>query len=200
MHGVVVAVAGLLAAAGGPADRVERRCSDTRRRRARLNTTALLVADRLDRLTADDGLPAAVADAEELGQRMLDVELAAERLAIATRRLAEVGGPRGDDRDVLLDGLRGLAAATATGTPHAMMPALLGEARRAVAALTADDAGPRGTDPAGGVRGAPAGGHAGHDDGPREPGADGDRRSLVTCGRHRGAGRRRGAGIAAGWP
>ena len=141
VHGLVVAVAGLLAAAGGPADRVDGALRDTRRRRARLNTTALLVADRLDRLGAADGETAALPYAEELGQRMLDVELAAERLAIATRRLAEVGGPRGDDRDVLLDGLRGLAAASATGTPHAMVPALLDEARYAVAGLTADTRG-----------------------------------------------------------
>ena len=72
---------------------------------------------------------------------MLDVELAAERLTIATRRLAEVGGPHGEDRDVLLEGLRGLAAASATGTPHAMVPALLVQARDAVAGLTADTRG-----------------------------------------------------------
>ena len=137
VHTMVVAVAGLLAAAGGPSDRVARALRDTRRQRARLNTTALLVADRLDRLSADDGATA-VADADDLGQRMLDVELAAERLGIATRRLAEAGGPHGDDRDMLLDGLRGLAAATATGTPHAMVPALLEEARDAVEDLAAD--------------------------------------------------------------
>ena len=134
VHAVVVSVAGLLAAAGGPAGRVEAAVRDTRRRRARLNTTALLVADRLDRLAGDDPDPAG----DALGQRMLDVELAAERLAIATRRLAEVGGPRGADRDPLMDGLRGLAAATATGTPHAMVPALLAEVREAVGGLTTD--------------------------------------------------------------
>jgi hypothetical protein len=137
VHTLVVAVGALLAAAGGPSDRVAGALRDTRRHRARLNTTALLVTDRLDRLSADDG-ETAVADADELGQRMLDVELAAERLGIATRRLAEAGGPHGDDRDMLLDGLRGLAAATATGTPHAMVPALLEEARDAVEGLAAD--------------------------------------------------------------
>ncbi|MDT0350988.1 FUSC family protein [Pseudonocardia charpentierae] len=50
VHGLVVATAALLAAAGGPADRVESALQDTRRRRTRLNRTALLVADRLDRL------------------------------------------------------------------------------------------------------------------------------------------------------
>ena len=40
---------------------------------------------------------------------------------------------------MLLDGLRALAAATATGTPHAMVPALLDESRRdAVEDLAAD--------------------------------------------------------------
>src|SRR4051812_25884982 len=77
VHTMVVAVGALLAAAGGPSDRVTAALRDTRRHRARLNTTALLVADRLDRLSADDG-ETAVADADELGQRMLDVELAAE--------------------------------------------------------------------------------------------------------------------------
>ena len=43
----------LLAAAGGPADRVESALQDTRRRRTRLNRTALLVADRLDRLAPE---------------------------------------------------------------------------------------------------------------------------------------------------
>ena len=191
VHGVVVAVAALLAAAGGPADRVERARRDTRRRRARLNTTALLVADRLDRLGADDGEPADLARAEALEQRMLDVELAAERLAIATRRLAEVGGPRGDDRDVLLDGLRGLGAASATGTPHAMVPALLDEARHAVAGADGGHAGPRGTDAAGGVRGAPAGGHAG--------GRGAPARGRRARGGRGGVGRA-ASGIAARWP
>ena len=138
VHGLVVAVAGLLAAAGGPGNRVDGALRETRRRRARLNTAALLVADRLDRLSVADAGADAVAHAEELGQRMLDVELAAERLTIVTRRLAQVGGPRGGDRDVLLDGLRGLSAASATGTPHAMVPALMVQARDAVADLAAD--------------------------------------------------------------
>ena len=136
VHALVVATAGLLAVAGGPEDRVDAAMAETRRRRARLNSTALLVADRLDRLHDSDA--AGTARADELGQQTLDVELAAERLAIAVRRLAEVGGPRGTDRDALLDGLRALGAATTTGTPHAMVPALLAEARRAVAALAAE--------------------------------------------------------------
>jgi hypothetical protein len=140
VHGLVVATAALLAAAGGPADRVESALQDTRRRRTRLNRTALLVADRLDRL-APEGSDRA--DPDGPGQRVLDVELAAERLAISTRRLATVGGPHGGDRDDLLDGLRALAAATSTGTPHAMVPALLDESRRAVVALTEETAGNR---------------------------------------------------------
>ena len=145
VHGLVVATAALLAAAGGPADRVESALHDTRRRRTRLNRTALLVADRLDRL-APEGSGAEGsdrADPDGPGQRVLDVELAAERLAISTRRLATVGGPHGGDRDDLLDGLRALAAATSTGTPHAMVPALLDESRRAVVALTEETAGNR---------------------------------------------------------
>jgi hypothetical protein len=140
VHGVVVATAALRAAAGGPADRVEAALRDTRRRRTRLNRTALLVADVLDRLTAGG---VGSTDPDGPGQRMLDVELAAERLAISTRRLATVGGPHGGDRDDLLAGMRGLAAATSTGTPHAMVPALLDEARRAVTALTEETAGDR---------------------------------------------------------
>ena len=150
VHGLVVATAALLAAAGGPADRVESALRDTRRRRTRLNRTALLVADRLDRLAPDKSGGAESgaegsdsADPDGPGQRVLDVELAAERLAISTRRLATVGGPHGGDRDDLLDGLRGLAAATSTGTPHAMVPALLDESRRAVVALTEETAGNR---------------------------------------------------------
>lgn len=145
VHGLVVATAALLAAAGGPADRVESALQDTRRRRTRLNRTALLVADRLDRLAPEESgaeVPDS-ADPDGPGQRVLDVELAAERLAISTRRLATVGGPHGGDRDDLLDGLRGLAAATSTGTPHAMVPALLDESRRAVVALTEETAGNR---------------------------------------------------------
>ncbi len=102
VHGLVVATAALLAAAGGPADRGKSALHDTRRRRTRLNRTALLVADRLDlRRLPRDPAPRGSdrADPEAPGQRVLDVELAAERLAIATRRVAEVGGPRGDDRD-----------------------------------------------------------------------------------------------------
>jgi Fusaric acid resistance protein-like len=140
VHGLVVAAAGLLAAAGGPADRVDAALRDTRRRGVRLNKTALLVADRLDRLSADEEGPGDV-EPDELGQQVLDLELAVERLTISTRRLADVGGPHGGDRDDLLAGLRGLAAATATGTPHAMVPALLEQARDAVAALTAGTGG-----------------------------------------------------------
>jgi hypothetical protein len=152
VYGLVVAAAALLAAAGGPQDRVDATLRETRRRRARLNSTALLVADRLDRFVDDDGSGGnhrgatgkaedLEARAEELGLRTLDVELAAERLAISIRRLADAGGPHGDDRDVLLEGLRGLGAATATGTPHAMVPALLDGARHEVRVLTGETAG-----------------------------------------------------------
>jgi hypothetical protein len=134
VHGLVVAVVGVLTAAGGPTRRVNAARRDARRRRARLNTTALRIADQVDRVDedrTDDG-----PRLDGLEQQMLDVELAAERLAISVRRLVDVGGPRADDREVLLEGLRGLAAATATGTPHALVPALLDEARHGVAGLT----------------------------------------------------------------
>jgi hypothetical protein len=156
LHAYVVAAAGLLATGGGPANRVDAALGETRRRRVRLNRTALLVADRLDRLPADDGDgdkgngdngdggngDAATGTADEgLGPQLLDTELAAERLAISIRRLTDVGGPAGDDRDALLAGMRGLAAASATGTATAMVPALLDEARRGVATLAAETEG-----------------------------------------------------------
>ena len=148
VHALLGAVAGALAAAGGPARRVEAAVRDGRRRWRRLNATALLLADQLDR--RDGGGPdGGGARDGGLAERVLDVQLAAERLAIATRRLAEAGGPHGDDRDALLGGLRGLGTATATGTPHAAVPALLDGSRHAVAARVARTGAGGGGDTAG---------------------------------------------------
>jgi hypothetical protein len=74
VYAVIEAVADVLVAAGGQPDVVERELRDVRRRRIRLNETALQVTGRLEQ---DD----------ELALWIFDVELAAERLAVATRRL-----------------------------------------------------------------------------------------------------------------
>ncbi len=71
-----------------------------------------------------------------LRQWVIDSELAAERLAVATRRMVGHGDtPDADDRTALADGVRALVAATAVGTPHAMAASLFDAARTAVDGL-----------------------------------------------------------------
>jgi uncharacterized membrane protein YccC len=144
LHALVEAVADLLAA---PPRTVEDELRDLRRRRARLNDTALLLADNLKQRGADqhDSKGRNDGDEEEdLALGIVDAELAAERLAVATSRLVQREAPVDDgSRRALLAGLHGLGAASATGTPPTMVPALLDEAKRSVSALATETQGHR---------------------------------------------------------
>ena len=115
-----------------------------------MNATALMVAERLDRIEEEtqDGSPGRHQldrpEADRLELWLLDTELAAERLAVTTRRLVggdPAEGPTEDQRRALRAGLRGLAVATATGAPAGRRPMLLDGARRSVAPLVADTEG-----------------------------------------------------------
>jgi hypothetical protein len=78
VYALIEAVADVLVATRSQPGVVERALHDVRRRRTRLNETALQVTERLEH-----GEQLA---RNELGLWILDVELAAERLAVATRR------------------------------------------------------------------------------------------------------------------
>ena len=96
------------------------------RRRTRLNETALLIAEHLERRDEQGDLEVYV----------IDAELAAERLADTARYLVVTSGRPPDAlRCPLLAALRSLGAATATGTAPARVPALLEAAQRRVAPL-----------------------------------------------------------------
>jgi uncharacterized membrane protein YccC len=96
------------------------------RRRTRLNETALLIAEQLERRDEEG----------ELEVYIIDAELAAERLADTARYLVVTSGRPPDAlRCPLLAALRSLGAATATGTAPARVPALLEAAQRRVAPL-----------------------------------------------------------------
>ena len=131
LHALVEAVAQVLAAEPDDRDAALR---DAGRRRTRLNETALLLADRIEQRRAADDPPSV------LEIDLLDAELAAERLAVATRRLmtSDVLLPTEDVRRPLLAGLRSLGAATATGTSAGTVPVLLDGAKRSVAGLVAE--------------------------------------------------------------
>ena len=139
VHRLVEAVADLLRAAPGDRDAALR---EVARRRTRLNETALLVADRLEQQRGD-GPPDHDRDPLELD--LLDAELAAERLSVATRRLVlDEHPPTEDVVRRLLAGMRSLATATATGavagaTRHSVraVPLLLDTARRSVGPIVA---------------------------------------------------------------
>jgi Fusaric acid resistance protein-like len=146
LHTLVEAVVDLLTAVPGA---VEDEVRDVGRRRARLNETGLLLADSVEQRGADhpgalEGRDARAGDGEAFTLSILDAELAAEGLAVATERLAQCDAPLDDgSRRALLAGLRGLGAASATGTPPAMVAGLLEEARRSVSALAAETQGRR---------------------------------------------------------
>lgn len=130
VHAVVEAVADVLADGPGVD---ESDLAAVRRARVRLNDTALQVVDQLEHLDRDSPSPG------DLPLRVVDTELATERLAIATRRLLQEDPP--PDRLVLRTlaaGVRGLSRATATPTPADRVPALLDGARRSVDTLAAD--------------------------------------------------------------
>jgi uncharacterized membrane protein YccC len=102
-----------------------------------LNDTALLVADHLDRLAETERLEAG-SDPEGLTLRVLDAELAAERLAVATRRMLD----EQDERDAdhlpdLVAGVRALERATKSGIPTQAAAADRAAAEDSVADLVA---------------------------------------------------------------
>lgn len=158
LHAVLLAASDVVDAHGGP---TPPDLGPLLRAQARLNETALLVADRLD--DADDDpatrrpavLPGGVrpggpeeAESEIAGLRqwIVDSELAAERVAMSVRRSVEHHDTIAvDDRDALGAGIRALAAATAVGTPGAIAAGLYQSARDAVSDIVAR-AGGRGAD------------------------------------------------------
>ncbi len=134
LHALIREVAEILADEHGRGGVVvERRMRAVRQARARLNDTALLVADQLDRLAEDD---AADCDLDGLTLRVLDAELAAERLAVATRRMLqrpELLDP--STSATLIVGVRALERATESGTSTGAAAVALADAEDAVAGL-----------------------------------------------------------------
>jgi uncharacterized membrane protein YccC len=125
VHALVYDVAALLDADDDDREHARR---DVGHSRLRLNESALLIADQLERQD----------ERGELEVYVLDAELAAERLADTARHLVITGGRPSDElRCPLLAGLRSLGAATATGTPPTRVPALLDAALRGVEPLVA---------------------------------------------------------------
>ncbi len=123
VHTLIFAVAELLDAEDAD---VEPARNEIARRRARLNETALRIAELLERQD----------ERSDLEVYVIDAELAAERLADTVRYLVMTfGRPSKELRCPLLAGLRSLAAATATGTPPARARELLESAQRQVAPL-----------------------------------------------------------------
>ncbi|HEY6801152.1 MAG TPA: hypothetical protein VI121_10950, partial [Agromyces sp.] len=111
---------------------------DLHRKHARLNETALLVSATANRSESKQSAGSGPA-AGDVPLRVLDAELSAERLAVSTTRTFTAGISISDDtRRMLLDGLHGLQAATATGTPNAMVAALLDGADCSVAPIVGD--------------------------------------------------------------
>ncbi|WP_232663386.1 FUSC family protein [Pseudonocardia sp. TRM90224] len=134
VHALVEAVVDLLDAE--PED-VDDELVSIRKRRTRLNETALLVADRLEQMRAEGAEPD---DGLEL--QILDAELATERLSVAARRLVQSEPPPGPEvRRPLLAGLHALGAASATGTPDGRVAMLLTSARRSVGPMVVDTEG-----------------------------------------------------------
>ena len=120
VHALIFVVAELL-------DEEDEDTEDARRavgrRRTRLNETALLIAEHLERRDEEG----------ELEVYIIDAELAAERLADTARYLVVTSGRPPDAlRCPLLAALRSLGAATATGTAPARVPALLEAAQQRV--------------------------------------------------------------------
>lgn len=125
VHALTFAVADLLDADDDDREHARRNVG---RRRVRLNETALLIADQLERQDEKGDLEVYV----------LDAELAAERLADTARHLVVSGGRPADElRHPLLAGLRSLGAATATGASPTRAPELLEAAQRRVEPLVA---------------------------------------------------------------
>jgi hypothetical protein len=115
------------------------------RARRRLNETALLVEDQLERTPAERVWPGL--DNDLLALRVVDTELGLERLGVAVRRLARTGAPGGEDADqrasplaltALRTGLVHLGRAVERRVPHRRVLGELADARGAVAGLVAD--------------------------------------------------------------
>jgi uncharacterized membrane protein YccC len=138
VHDLVGAVVDLLTDESGKLDGNLR---DLYRKHSRLNETALLVsatANRSGSKQSEESGPTA----GDVPLRVLDAELSAERLAVSSARMFTAGISISDDtRRMLLDGLHGLQAATATGTPNAMVPALLDGAECSVAPIVGESHG-----------------------------------------------------------
>lgn len=121
---------------------LDRRLNAVQRARTRLNDTALLVADHLDRL-ADDARSGAKPDIGDAGSdpggltlHVLDAELAAERLAVATRRMLEEPAQRRPaDVSALIIGMRALERATKSGVSGQVAAAARAAAEDAVTSL-----------------------------------------------------------------
>ncbi len=115
------------------------------RARRRLNETALLVDDALERTTAGRVWPGL--DNDVLALRVLDTELGLERLGVAVRRMARAGKPGSGEEDqratplaltALRTGLAHLGRALERKVPHRRVLGELADARGAVAGLVAD--------------------------------------------------------------
>lgn len=151
VHALALAVIDVLEAPADDEKDIDAALRDLHRRRTRLNDTMLLVVDRIEQLRDEREDPEEEAGEDDprraLSLAVADLELAAERLAVSTRRLADdperPGALEPEVREALLEGVRGIASATATGVPEAMRGAVLDEARRSVAELVAEHSGAR---------------------------------------------------------
>lgn len=115
------------------------------RARRRLNETALLVEDQLERTTAERVWPGLENDV--LALRIVDAELGLERLGVAVRRMVRAGAPGSGEADqrptalaltALRTGLVHLGHALERRTRHRRVLGELADARGAVAGLVAD--------------------------------------------------------------
>lgn len=115
------------------------------RARRRLNETALLVEDQLERTNAGRVWPGLENDL--LALRVVDAELGLERLGVAVRRLARAGAPGTGEPDqratplaltALRTGVLHLGRALERRVPHRRVLGELADARGAVAGLVAD--------------------------------------------------------------
>lgn len=149
VYALIEAVADVLVATRSQPGVVERALHDLRRRRTRLNETALQVTERLEH-----GEQLA---RNELGLWILDVELAAERLAVATRR---AGLQRRSASRIRPRRLVGWSAETARGVSHRRAGrvdgCLAGQCPAERGGAGGPEPGVRGPDPTGGLCGSPA--------------------------------------------
>jgi uncharacterized membrane protein YccC len=134
IHGLVGSTAMVLSVDPDDTTELEHQIRVSVARQARLNQTALMLAEQLDRYQDEQEDAAA---GLQLELRLFDSELAAERLAVTTRRL--VREPVTDDvRRALRAGMRALSAATSTGSPPGRTSMLLETARTSVGPLVAE--------------------------------------------------------------